>query len=143
LKVGDYTWKLYQGRTIDPSLSGVGFHGCDRFRLHNFTEKSEQDYFELCFPSNLLPDIAAGMTAKGKVRGFGSGWSVLVGEAWRFLGYSLAILISHSGGPKEDCWLEAGIEKYKNVFFLAPDLGRFGLTYSKYCKMMHAFTMPM
>jgi len=141
--VGDYTWKLYQGRTIDPSLSGVGFHGCDRFRLHNFTEKSEQDYFELCFPSNILPDIAAGMTAKGKVLGFGSGWSVLVGEAWRFLGYSLAILISHSGGPKEDCWLEAGIEKYKNVFFLAPDLGRFGLTYSKYCKMMHAFTMPM
>eukprot|EP00873_Tetraselmis_striata_P044466 jgi/Tetstr1/464730/TSEL_009477.t1 len=107
------------------------------------SEKSEQDYFELCFPSNLLPDIAAGMTAKGKVLGFGSGRSVLVGVAWRFLGYSLAILISHSGGPKEDCWLEAGREKYKNVFFLAPDLGRFGLTYSKYCKMMHAFTMPM
>eukprot|EP00873_Tetraselmis_striata_P027200 jgi/Tetstr1/447464/TSEL_003721.t1 len=84
---------------------------------------------------------AAVVPAKVKVLGFGSGCNVSIGEAWRFLGSNLAILISHSGGPKEDCWLEAGSEKYKDIVFLPPDLGRFELTYNKLCEMMRAFTL--
>ena len=57
------------------------------------------------FPWHLLPEIAALMTARGRLLGFGSEWIVTRGDLIGFLGINFANLIFHTGGPKEDLWL--------------------------------------
>eukprot|EP00873_Tetraselmis_striata_P044287 jgi/Tetstr1/464551/TSEL_009308.t1 len=112
------------------------------FKLHGHTEKPVLDYFSACFPAGLVEDIAASMTRRGRELGYGALWEVTSGEFWMFLAYNMAILIIHSGGPKEDLWLKPGNEKYHGAFFTAPDLGQYGLQYSTFRRMMRAFTLP-
>jgi hypothetical protein len=54
----------------------------------------------------------------------------------------MAILICHTGGPKDDMWLHHGNEKYKGAFHTAPDLGQYGVKYARFCRMMRAFALP-
>jgi hypothetical protein len=68
--------------------------------------------------------------------------AVTPGEVWRFLGYNMAIMLLHSGGPKEDLWLKEANSKYEEALFTAPNLGRYGLDYSHFVKLMRAFTLP-
>ena len=114
--VGQQVWRKNQGRTIDPSKA----HGHARpaaFKLYCYTEKSELDYFMAVFPSHLIAEIAVGMTDRGGLLGFGSTWEVSVGEAWRFIGYNMAIMVLHTWGPKEDLWLDNDNKKYDGALF--------------------------
>jgi hypothetical protein len=82
------------------------------------------------------------MTRRGLELGFGAGWEVTHGEVWQFFAYNMTILICHTGGPKEDMWLPHGNEKYKGAFHTAPDLGQYGVTYARFCRIMRAFALP-
>ena len=82
------------------------------------------------------------MTTAGCALGFGSGWFVSPGEVWQFVGYNLALMLLHTGGPKEDLWLKSGAAKYDGSLFVADDLGQHGLTYARFVKLMRAFRLP-
>jgi hypothetical protein len=38
--------------------------------------------------------------------------------------------------------LPLGNKKYKGAFHTAPDLGQYGVTYARFCRMMRAFALP-
>ena len=60
-------------------------------------------FFEALFPWHLLEDIASRMTPRGCLLGFGKDWIVTRGDVIiGFLGYIFAILVFHTGDPKED-----------------------------------------
>ena len=141
LKVGEMEWRKNQGRTIDP-YRAQGHNRPAAFKLHAYTEKTELDYFLAAFPSDLVPELAVCMTEYGQELGFGASWEVTVGEVWRFLGYNMAIMLLHTGGPKKDLWLEKGSGKYQGALFNAPDLGQYGLDHARFTKMMRAFRLP-
>jgi hypothetical protein len=86
--------------------------------------------------------MAAEMTSKGVELGFVSSWLVTHGEVWRFLGYNMAIMVLHSGGPKEDLWLQENNAKYEDAVFAVPNLGQYGLDYPRFVKLMRCFTLP-
>jgi hypothetical protein len=67
--------------------------------------------------------MVAVMTSKSVGLGLGSSWAVTHGEIWRFLGYNMAIMVLHSGGPKEGLQLQEANAKYEDVAFEAQDLG--------------------
>jgi hypothetical protein len=90
----------------------------------------------------MLETTATEMTRRGLELGFGVGWEVTHGEVWQFFAYNTAIVICHTEGPKEDMWLPPGNEKYKGAFHIAPDLGPYGVTYARICRMMRAFALP-
>ena len=139
---GGMKWTTDKGRTVDPFLQR-GYQRPAIFKLHNFTEKQEVDYFGACFPMDLIQQIAELMTRRGRNElQLGSSWEVTRGEVYTFLGYQLAVLIFHTGGPKQDLWLEAGGQKYKEALFSSPDLGKYGITFSRFSRLMMAFTLP-
>ena len=94
------------------------------------------------FPSHLIAEIAICMTERDGLLGFGSTWEVSVGEAWRFLGYNMAIMVLHTRGRKEDLWLDKDNMKYDGALFSAPNIGKHGIDYSRFKKMMRAFWLP-
>eukprot|EP00873_Tetraselmis_striata_P009895 jgi/Tetstr1/430159/TSEL_019991.t1 len=140
LQIGAQVWKKIHGRSIDPFLTN-GRQQVVAFKLHGHTEKPVLDYFSACFPAGLVEDIAASMTRCGSELCYGASWEVTSGEFWRFLAYNMAVLIIHSGGPKENLWLKPGYENH-GAFFTAPDPGQYGLQYSTFRRMMRAFTLP-
>ena len=97
-------WEKMAGRTVDPFVQR-GYNRRAEFKLHNHTEKKEIDYFESMFPWHLIPEIAALMTTRGCLLGFGGDWTVTRGDVIGFVGMNFAILLFHTGGPKEDLWL--------------------------------------
>ena len=142
LKMRDgQVWKKGVGRTVDPFLQ-KGYQHAARLRLPGSTEKNEMEYFLACFPRDLITEISELMTIKGRQLQFGLGWEVTPGEVYTFLGYNVAILLLHTGGPKQDMWLGQGDSKYDGAFFLAPDLGQYGLSYSRFQRLMQAFILP-
>ncbi len=123
---GFVTWNKMEGRNVDPFVQR-GYNRRAEFKMHNYTEKTESDYFESMFPWHLLPEIAALMTARSRLVGFGSEWNVTHGDLIGFLCINFAILVFHTGGPKEDLWLsieETGA--YFRSLFLPANLGQYG-----------------
>jgi hypothetical protein len=45
-------------------------------------------------------------------------------------------------GQKEDMWLPPSSEKCKGALHTAPNLGEYGLTYARFCRLMRAFALP-
>ena len=141
LVVGGVRWKKREGRQID-TLSTNGYQRPPLYKLHAFTEKAELDYFHSFFPCDLIHDIVQSMTLNGRKLGFGATWEVTVGKFWLFMGYNLAILATHTGGPKEDLWLSDCHEKYGGCLWQPSDLGRYGLSYIEYRNLMRALSLP-
>ena len=139
--VGGVRWQTNVGRVVDPFLRS-GYKDRAKFNLHNYTEATELQFFTKCFPYGEIEDMATEMTRNGLELGFGVGWSVSPGDIWQFLGYNMAMMLLHTGGPKEDLWLKSGASKYEGSVFVPPDLGQYGLTYSRFVRMMRAFTLP-
>ena len=93
-----------EGRTLYPFINR-GYNRRTEFKMHNYGEKTERDYFELMFPWYLLAEITTLMTARDRLLGFGSEWVVTRGDVIGFLGFTFFILVLHTGGPKEELWL--------------------------------------
>ena len=138
---GEYVWDTNRGRTVDP-FAQRGYNRRAVFNLHNFTEKFELEFFEACFPSEMVPEIADMISKRGRDLGFGPTWEVSPGMAWLFLAYNFCVLAIHTGGPKEDLWLRPGDKKFEEAFYLCADLGQYGLQYSVFCKIMRCFELP-
>ena len=115
-------WDKMAGRTFDPFIHR-GFNRRAEFKLYNYTEKKEIDYFESMFPWHLIPEVATLMTSRGCLLGFGSEWTVTRGDVIGFLGLNFAILLFHNGGPKKDLWLAEVFTKLYSVTFLPANLG--------------------
>ena len=64
------------------------------------------------------------------------------GDVWQFLGYNLAVMLLHTRGPKEDLWMPAKDPKYDGALFVVADLGQYGMSYSKFTRMMRCFHVP-
>ena len=134
-------WKKGVGRTVNPFLQR-GYRQGAKLRLPGCTEKNEMEYFLACFPKHLIEMIAQLMTQKGRTLQFGTSWIVTPGEVYTFFGYNVAIMLLHTGGPKQDLWLASGDINYDGALFLAPDLGQYGLSFNKFQKLMMTFTVP-
>ncbi len=111
-------WEKMAGRTVDPFVQR-GFNKRTEFKLHNYTEKNEIDYFDFMPSWHLIPEFATLMTARGCLLGFGSEWDITRGEVIGFLFLNYAILLFHTGGPKEDLWLEEVSGNCIQTLFLA------------------------
>ena len=134
-------WSKGVGRTVDPFLQR-GYHQNAKLRLPGCTEKNEMEYFLACFPKHFINSIAQLMTQKGRSLLFGTSWTVTPGEVYSFFGYNIAIMLLHTGGPKQDLWLADGDSKYEGALFLAPDLGQYGISYARFHRLMMTFTLP-
>ncbi len=64
-------WDKMAGRTVDLFVHR-GYIRRAEFKPYNDTEKKEIDYFEFMSPWDLLPEIAALLTARGCLLGFGN-----------------------------------------------------------------------
>jgi hypothetical protein len=73
-------WEKMSGHTVNPFVQR-GFNRRAEFKLHNYTEKREIDYFESMFPWHLIPKIATLMTTRDYLLGFDSEWVVTRGRA--------------------------------------------------------------
>jgi hypothetical protein len=82
------------------------------------------------------------MTARDRLLGFGSEWTVTRGDLIRFLGIHFVILVFHTGGPKEDLWLSEQIGAYLQSLFLPANLGQYGISYNNLTRTMRAFELP-
>jgi hypothetical protein len=134
-------WNKMEGRTVDPFVQ-KGYNRRAEFKLHNYTEKTERDFFEAMFPWETIPEIASLMTARGRLLGYGPDWSVSRGDVIGFLGYNFSVLIFHIGGPKEDLWLHESAGKYEDSIFSPANLGQFGMPYNYFAKLMRTFELP-
>ncbi len=102
-----------EDRNVDPFLQrGYNRGGGAEYKLHNYTEKIERDYFESMFPLDLIMEIATLMTAHGRLLGLGSEWTVSNGDVIGFLAYNFAILMFHTEGPMGDLWLSETTSTY-------------------------------
>ncbi len=64
------------------------------------------------------------MTTRGRLLGFGNEWTVTRGAVIGFLGVDFAVLLFHTGGPKEDLWLTEVTGNYiQSLFFCRRTLG--------------------
>ena len=134
-------WKKDSGRTVDPFVQ-KGYSRPAHFHLPELESKSELEFFMRMFPTELIPEIALRMTERGRRLGFGSGWIVTPGKVWQFFGYTMAILVFHTDGSKEDLWSKPGDPRFSEMLFLPPDLGKYGLTYNQFCRLNRAFELP-
>jgi hypothetical protein len=130
LDLNGVKWKKGAGRNVDP-FRVRGWNRPAELRLFNYTERKEVDYFQACFPSDLVTQIAEATTLRGQQLGLGHAWKVTPGEIWQFLGYNLAVMLFHTGGPKADLWLSEGGEKYREALFAGPNLGQYGVDYGR------------
>jgi hypothetical protein len=89
----------------------------------------------------MLETTGTEMLRRGLELGFGVGWEVTHGEVWQFFAYNIAILICHTGNPKEDMWLPPCTEKYKGAFHTAAVLGQCDLTYARFYRLMRALAL--
>ena len=124
-------WRKGAGRTVDPFMQR-GYQQRAKLRLPGSTEKNEMEYFLACFPKHLIETIAQIMTHNGRTLQFGTSWTVTPGEVYTFFGYNIAILLLHTGGPKQDLWISGGDMKYEGALFLPPDLGQYGVSYNRF-----------
>ncbi len=83
------TWNKIEGRAVDPFVQR-GYNRRVEYKMHNYTEKTKTKYFESMFPWHILPEIAALMTARGRLLGFGSEWTITRGDLIGFLGINFA-----------------------------------------------------
>ena len=141
LEVGGVVWFKNQGRVVDP-MATFGYQRPPLYKLHGFTTKNELEFFQSFFPVNLINETAACMTTNGRRLGYGTHWEVTPGMLWLFFGYNMAILTLHTAGPKEDLWLSEVTNTYRDSLWLPPGLGRFGMDWSMFKKMMRAFCLP-
>ena len=63
-------WTKMEGRTVDPFVQR-GYNKRAEFKLRNYIEKTEREFFEALFPWHLHVDIASRMTSWGRLLGFG------------------------------------------------------------------------
>ena len=74
--------------------------------------------------------------------GFGGDWTVTRGDVIGFIGLNFAILLFHTGGPKEDLWLNEVSGDYIQSLFLPANLGQYGISYDRFKKLMRCFELP-
>lgn len=82
------------------------------------------------------------MTNQGRGLGYGSSFEVSPAEVWQFLGLNMYILVFSTGGPKEDFWEGADSLKYRGAVFVGHNLGQYGISYNRFCKLMRSFVLP-
>ena len=116
-----------EGGPVDP-FAQRGYNKRAETKLHNYTDKTGREFFEAAFPWHLLEEIDSQMHARGRLLGFGKDWTIARGDVIGFLGYNFAILVFHSGGPKEDLLLSEGKGNYLDSLFQPANLGQFGFT---------------
>lgn len=81
------------------------------------------------------------MTQKGKACRKGQPFSVTVGEFWLFMGYLLYMLCHPADLPTQDYWEGPLSTKYKSDAFVKHDLGKFGISYGRFRRLIQAFTL--
>ena len=131
-------WTKNATRTVDPLRTGGGFTGRPVFKLHNYRDASPLQYFEAVFPS-CVPEIAAATTLAGKaiVR---PSFDCSEADMWLFLGLKHYIMIFNQDGDKSQYWETSG-DGQPGVF-VVHDLGKYGMTYSRFRDIERAFCLP-
>ena len=132
-------WQLRRGRVLDPQQSS-GLQLPARLKIHNFRDKTELDFFQAVFPSELVPDIAQAVTEKGRtVCKFGPAWSMSAGEVWLFLGYQMHMLVNPVPGDKKKLWAK---DPVPGSVYIPQDHGKYGMTHSRWRQAQRAFCLP-
>ena len=136
-------WTKGGVRAVDPRLSGgMGYTGRPRLKLFNFTEKSERDFMEHCFPNSLVTGIVEATTTTGRslIR---QSFSVTTGEIWRFLGIKMYMMIYPQEGPREDYWQKKATDAagHNDEVFIFHDIGQYGMSSARYRDIERAFSL--
>ena len=140
--VHDVGWKKNVGRALCPAATH-GYSQHAQFHLYNAAEATEFEYFLSCFPCNLVDSICCLMTTKGQEQRKGVSFNVSMGEYWLFMGYLMYMLCHPIELPIQDYWEGPLSTKYGAcASFVKHDLGKFGLSYSRFRRLMQAFTLP-
>ena len=83
------------------------------------------------------------MTTKGQEHRKGVSFSVSLGEYWLFMGYLMYMLCHPIELPIQDYCEGPLSTKYGAcASFVKHDLGKFGLSYSRFRRLLQAFTLP-
>ena len=83
------------------------------------------------------------MMQKGREQRKGCPFTVTKGDFWLFMGYLLYILCHPMDLPIQDYWEGSLSTKYESCSaFVKHDIGKFGLSYGRFRRLMQAFTLP-
>eukprot|EP00731_Ephydatia_muelleri_P000273 Em0001g273a len=130
------------GRTLCPAATN-GFSQPTQLRMYNYADATVFEFFLACFPSNLVDDICILMMQKGREQRKGCPFTVTKGDFWLFMGYLLYILCHPMDLPIQDYWEGSLSTKYESCSaFVKHDIGKFGLSYGRFRRLMQAFTLP-
>ena len=133
-------WEKGGIRESDPMLTGNGYSGRPRLTLYNYTEKSPLQFFEHCWPVNLVSDIAFATSSAGQ-RLIRPGWTVSKGEMWLFLAEKGYMNLFPQEGRKEHYWEVPEVDKV-GMAFVEHDLGKYGHDANRYREIERAFRLP-
>jgi hypothetical protein len=137
----DVQWEKGVGRSHCPAATG-GFSSAASFRLHNYEDKSELEYFLTCFPNILVEEICDLMSKKGREKF--PNFSVTKGEFWLFMGIQVYILLHPMEGPKDDYWEDSASTRYEGLCtFVKHNLGQYGISWGRYKLLRQVFTLPV
>ena len=134
-------WRKGQGRQTCPHVQAGGNHTRPRLTLYNYTEKTPLDFFEHFLPS-LNQDIARETTFAGRRLNLGANFEVTEGEIWLFLAYKHYMSVYPQDGDKADYWAAEPGPEHEGEVFIVHNLGKYGLTYSRYRQIERSFTLP-
>ena len=142
LYVHGVAWVKSLGRTLCPAASN-GFSQPTQLRMYNYADATVFEYFLACFPSNLVDEICILMMQKGREQRKGCPFTVTKGDFWLFMGYLLYILCHPMDLPIQDYWEGPLSTKYESCSACVKhDIGKFGLSYGRFRRLMQAFTLP-
>ncbi|KAL5489428.1 hypothetical protein EMCRGX_G018519, partial [Ephydatia muelleri] len=83
------------------------------------------------------------MMQKGREQRKGCPFTVTKGDFWLFMGYLLYILCHPMDLPIQDYWEGPLSTKYESCSACVKhDIGKFGLSYGRFRRLMQAFTLP-
>ena len=133
-------WEKSSGRSVDPMLSTGGYSNPPRLTLYNYTDKNELQFFEHCYPTKLVADIASATTLAGKQL-LRPHWLVTEGELWLFLACKQYMMIFAQEGPAKQFW-HLDDEEVEGTVFVRHDLGKYGLTFNRYREIERCFRLP-
>eukprot|EP00731_Ephydatia_muelleri_P014420 Em0008g140a len=137
------TWMVSLKRRLLLISASNGFSQPTQLRMYNYADATVFEYFLACFPSNLVDEICILMMQKGREQRKGCPFTVTKGDFWLFMGYLLYILCHPMDLPIQDYWEGPLSTKYENCSACVKhDIGKFGLSYGRFRRLMQAFTLP-
>ena len=83
------------------------------------------------------------MTDKGRALKFGANFQVTPGEVWLFLGYQLFMTLHPMEGHKQGYWAKEGDAEFAGEEMVFHNVGRHGLTYTRWNRLRRCFILPM